>query len=190
MHVLSYDREVSGSKTFNSVIGVVFFVLATALGAYVRIPVPGSPVPITLQTFFVLLSGAILGKRLGVLSQAAYIFLGAAGLPIFQGYAFGVSHIFGPTGGYLVGFMAASFLTGKMLEKGTSVFYKILASFIVASAVLYTLGVLWLISIYRISLVNAVAIGVLPFISVEIVKVLTAAFLYRRIEARSKSIFS
>ena len=68
--------------------------------------------------------------------------------------------------------------------------YKILASFIMGNVVLYTLGVLWLVSLYRISLVNAVRIGVLPFLAVEAVKILTAAFIYRAIADRSRSIFS
>jgi biotin transport system substrate-specific component len=184
------DREITHRKSVNAVIGVLFFVLATALGAYVRIPVPGSPVPITLQTFFVVLSGAVLGKRLGIASQAAYIFLGASGLPIFQGYAFGTAHILGPTGGYLAGFMVASFLVGKMLESETSNPYKIVSAFVIGNAVLYASGVLWLVLLYRISLASAIAIGVLPFLAVEAFKILMASVLYQKISHRSKSIFS
>ena len=189
-NTVALNRDITHRKEIDAIIGVLFFVLATALGAYVRIPVPGSPVPITLQTFFVILSGAVLGKRLGIFSQAVYIFLGASGLPIFQGYSAGMAHVFGPTGGYLIGFIAASFLVGKMLGKETLSLYKILASFIMGNVVLYTLGVLWLVSLYRISLVNAVRIGVLPFLAVEAVKILAAAFIYRVIADRSRSIFS
>lgn len=131
-----------------------------------------------------------MGRRLGLLSQATYIVMGAAGLPIFQGYAFGISHIFGPTGGYLIGFMAASFLVGKLLEKETSNIYRILWSFILGNVVLYGLGVLWLVVIYRISFMNAIAIGVLPFITVEAVKILAASALYKKISYRAGRIFS
>jgi len=188
--VLAYKRDVINNKAINAVIGVGFFIIATALGAYVRIPLPGTPVPITLQTFFVVLSGAVLGKKLGVLSQAGYLFLGAAGIPIFQGYAFGTAHIFGPTGGYLIGFLLASFLTGKILEKENANIFKIIAAFVMGNIALYSLGVIWLMFIYRISLINAITIGVLPFFAVEFIKVVTAAFIYRKISDRSKSIFS
>ena len=176
------------NKTVDAVIGVTFFIIATALGAYIRIPVPGTPVPITLQTFFVVLSGAVLGSRLGLFSQAGYILLGAMGLPIFQGYASGTAHIFGSTGGYLIGFMAASLLTGKILEKETRNLFKITASFAIGNVVIYTLGILWLMLIYRISFINAILIGVLPFFTVELAKIFLAAVVYSKISHRSKAI--
>ena len=151
---------------------------------------PGTPVPITLQTFFVVLSGAVLGSRLGLFSQAGYILLGAMGLPVFQGYASGVTHIFGATGGYLIGFMAASFLTGKILEKESQSLFKITASFAIGNTVIYTLGVLWLMLIYRISFINAILIGVLPFFTVELAKIFLAAVVYSKVSHRSKALFS
>ena len=182
--------NIISNKTLDAVIGVTFFIIATTLGAYIRIPVPGTPVPITLQTLFVVLSGAVLGARLGLFSQAGYIFLGAAGLPVFQGYTFGMSHILGPTGGYLIGFMAASFLAGKILEKESRNLFKITASFAIGNFVLYAMGILWLMLIYRISFVNAILIGVLPFISIELAKIFLAAVIYSKISHRSKAIFS
>lgn len=186
---IALKSDIVNNRAMDAVIGVAFFMLATAFGAYIRIPIPGTPVPITLQTFFVVLSGAVLGWRLGLFSQAGYIFLGAIGLPVFQGYASGVAHIFGPTGGYLIGFMAASFLTGKILEKESRNLFKITASFAAGNVLLYALGTLWLMLIYRISLVNAIAIGVLPFVTIELAKIFLAAVLYSKISHRSKAIF-
>lgn len=190
MHTIAYRRELINNKTLNSAIGVVFFILATALGAYIRIPMPGTPVPITLQTFFVVLSGAVLGTRLGVFSQAGYIFLGAAGLPVFQGYASGAAHIFGPTGGYLAGFVLASFIAGKMVEGKDAGLLKIAVSFTIANTALYSTGVLWLMLAYKVSLFNAIAMGVLPFVAIEIFKISLASAIYSRIASRSKSVFS
>lgn len=178
------------NKAIDAVIGVTFFIIATTLGAYIRIPVPGTPVPITLQTFFVVLSGAVLGSRLGLFSQAGYVLLGVFGLPVFQGYAFGMAHILGPTGGYLIGFMAASFLTGKILRKESRNLFRITASFAAGNVVLYSLGALWLMLIYRISFINAVLIGVLPFFTIELAKIFLAAVVYSKISHRLKSIFS
>lgn len=177
-------------RRIDAVIGVAFFIIATTLGAYIRIPVPGTPVPITLQTFFVVLSGAVLGSRLGLFSQAGYILLGAFGVPVFQGYAFGLSHIFGPTGGYLAGFMAASFVAGKIMEKGGQNLLRAISSFAFSNLILYSLGTLWLMLIYRISFINAVAIGVLPFFTVELAKIFLAAVVYSKISRRSREIFS
>jgi biotin transport system substrate-specific component len=182
--------EAVNNKALDAVIGVTFFIIATTLGAYIRIPVPGTPVPITLQTFFVVLSGAVLGSRLGLFSQIGYILLGAAGLPVFQGYAFGAAHIFGPTGGYLIGFLAASFLAGKILERENNSLLKILSAFTAGNIALYALGILWLMLIYRISFINAVIIGVLPFFTIELAKIFLAAAVYGKISHRSKKIFS
>jgi len=187
---LAYDRKVVNNKILDTIIGVLFFILATALGAYIRIPVQGTPVPITLQTFFVVLSGAVLGKRLGLFSQAGYIFLGAMGLPVFQGYTFGAAHIFSPTGGYLIGFMLASFFVGKILEGEETNFIKIVSAFAVGNVVLYALGVFWLALLYKTSLINAVIIGVLPFFTIELAKIFLAAAIYRKISRRSKTVFS
>jgi biotin transport system substrate-specific component len=182
--------DTISNKTIDAVIGVTFFIMATTLGAYIRIPVPGTPVPVTLQTFFVVLSGAVLGWRLGLCSQIGYILLGAAGLPVFQGYTSGIAHIFTATGGYLMGFMAASFLIGKILEKESQSLLKITASFAAGNVVLYTLGTLWLMLVYRISFINAILIGVLPFFAVELAKIFLAAVTYSKISHRSKAIFS
>ena len=94
--VMALRTNVISNKAINAVIGVAFFIIATTLGAYIRIPVPGTPIPITLQTFFVVLSGAVLGSRLGLFSQAGYIFLGAIGLPVFQGYLLGIRIYWAP----------------------------------------------------------------------------------------------
>ena len=189
-NAMALRANTINNKTVDAVIGVTFFIIATTLGAYIRIPVPGTPVPITLQTFFVILSGAVLGSRLGLFSQAGYILLGAIGLPVFQGYSFGMAHILGPTGGYLIGFMAASFLMGKILERGSRNLFKITASFAIGNAVLYALGILWLMLIYKISFINAILIGVLPFFTIELAKIFLAAVVYSRISHRSKAIFS
>jgi Uncharacterized conserved protein len=189
-NAIALKVNIVSNKTIDAVIGVTFFIIATALGAYIRIPVPGTPVPITLQTFFVVLSGAVLGSRLGLFSQAGYILLGAVGLPVFQGYASGYAHIFGATGGYLAGFMAASFIAGKILGKESQDLLKITASFAVGNIVIYTLGILWLMFIYHISFINAILIGVLPFFTVELAKIFLAAVVYSKISHRSKTIFS
>lgn len=189
-YTLDDNKEIINDRAANAIIGVTFFILATILGAYVRIPVKGSPVPITLQTLFVMLSGAVLGKRLGAYSQLGYILLGLWGLPVFQGYSSGFAHILGPTGGYLIGFIFAAIFIGKMIESQSLKIYRIIASFIVGNFILYSFGILWLIYLYKINLTNALSIGVLPFMPAEFIKIFFAATIYHKIAQRSKNIFS
>jgi len=188
-HNLVYDRDISGNKSVSALIGVIFFVIATTLGAYVRIPVEGSPVPITMQTFFVMLAGAVLGCRLGSFSQFAYLAIGAAGLPIFQGYSFGTAYLLGPTGGYLAGFVFAAYFTGKTLGSPGQGLKKIIAYFVIGDLIIHTCGTAWLIYLYKMDIVKAVSAGILPFIPGETAKILFASVIYSKISGRSKVIF-
>src|SRR5213080_677335 len=95
---------------------VVGFSLLTALAAQVAIPI--GPIPITGQTFAVLLTGALLGSRLGAMAMIAYLVEGASGLPFFAGGTGGLLHLMGPTGGYLIAFPAAAYVTGAFAEHG------------------------------------------------------------------------
>src|ERR671916_391327 len=97
---------------------VAGFSLLTALAAQVVVPLPFTPVPLTGQTFAVLLTGALLGSRLGALAMALYVFEGAIGLPFFRGGAGGFGHFSGVTAGYLLAFPAAAFVTGHLSERG------------------------------------------------------------------------
>ncbi|MFN3337582.1 MAG: biotin transporter BioY, partial [Thermomicrobium sp.] len=107
-------RSLRQSATLRLLANVTLVVagsLATALAARVSIPLPFTPVPITGQTFAVLLVGAVLGSRRGAASMALYVVQGLAGLPVFAGGKAGLAVLLGPTGGYLVGFIAAAFVT-------------------------------------------------------------------------------
>lgn len=187
---IAYDKDIIHNKIAARAIGVAFFALATALGAYVRIPVPGSPVPITLQTFFVLLAGAVLGARLGAASQIGYILLGALGIQVFQGAGFGVSSLLGPTGGYLAGFVTAAFAVGAIFRSTRPGLTVSVLVFSAGSAIILICGAAWLTIAYKMSPVNAFSIGILPFIPGDVTKILLAAMIYRGISRRAGSIFS
>src|SRR5207237_7451408 len=101
-----------------SVVLVVAFSLFVALAAQVAVPLPWTPVPLTAQTFAVLLTGALLGSRLGALALVAYLAEGASGLPFFRGGTGGLAPLFGLTAGYLFAFPAAAFVTGYLAERG------------------------------------------------------------------------
>lgn len=176
---LTYNKDIITGKKASAAIGVAFFVLATMLGSYVRIPVAGSPVPITLQTFFVLLAGAVLGRRLGAASQIGYIMLGAAGIP----------YLLGPTGGYIAGFVAAAYAVGYLTRSTKPSMARLIASFAAGSMIIYFFGALWLMYSYKMSASLAFSAGVLPFIPGDAAKVLLAAVIYSGISKRADQIF-
>jgi biotin transport system substrate-specific component len=151
--------------------------VATALAAQIAIPVPWSPVPLTGQTFAVLLSGAVLGVRRAFLAQALYLAEGALGLPVFAGGAAGIATIAGPTGGYLAAFPFAAALTGALAERGWDRhFVTMLAAMLLGSAVIFALG---LIQLSRfVPQAQLLAAGLLPFVPGDLVKSTLAALAF------------
>ena len=151
--------------------------LVIALSAQVAIQLPFSPVPITGQTMAVLLVGALLGSRRGALAVLAYIAQGLAGLPVFAGGVAGLARLFGPTGGYLVGFVAAAFLVGWLAERGWDRrFGTTLAAMTLGNLVIYSVGAAWL-AVFVGGLSGAWSLGVLPFLPGDALKIVLAAVL-------------
>ena len=153
---------------------VVGFALMTWVAAKVSVPLPMTPVPGTLQTLAVLLAGAVLGARAGAVSQASYIFMGMAGLPVFALPGSGPLYLLGPTGGYLVGFIAAAFVVGSVIKKtgGREVLPAALA-FLLGAATIHTCGLAWL-SVVLGDPAAALRAGVLPFVLFDLAKVVAA----------------
>ena len=148
---------------------VAGFSLVIALGAQVAIPLPFTPVPVTLQTLAVLLAGCLLGSGRGALAVIAYLGEGFAGLPVFSGGTAGISHLLGPTGGYLLGFVAAAFVVGMFAERGAARSrLGTLVMLIVGNVVLYVPGVIWL-GVYT-GMDRAVSLGFLPFVIGDLLK--------------------
>ena len=170
----------------NSLRGMVYaslFGALTALGAYMIIPLP--PVPITLQTVFLGLAGTLLGGRLGALSQTVYLLLGIIGLPVFAGGKAGLGVLFGPTGGYLIGFVATAFVIGKLTSMKTRPGFAWLCfSIISGEAVLYGIGVLQLALVARLAPVQALAVGLLPFLPGDGIKILLTAWIALKLQDR------
>ncbi|CAN5220186.1 biotin transporter BioY [soil metagenome] len=150
--------------------------LLTAAAAQVSVPLPFSPVPISGQTFAVLLTAAALGPLRGLLAQGLYLALATAGLPFYAGGESGVQYAAGATGGYLAGFLVASVVVGACARRGldrrplgTAV------AFAAGSLTIYALGVPWLAAVENLSLGEAVRLGLLPFLVGDALKALLAA---------------
>lgn len=148
--------------------------LLVAALAQVSIPLPFTPVPITGQTFAVLLVGAALGARRGAASLGLYVAQGAFGLPVFAGGASGLAKLTGPTGGYLVGFVAAAYVVGFLAERGLDRrLWTALGAFVIGELVIYLVGVPWLAQF--IGWDKALVGGLWPFLPGDAVKAVLAA---------------
>ena len=148
--------------------------LLTGLAAQVAIPLPFTPVPVTGQTFAVLLTGAALGARRGFLAQLLYLAQGASGLPVFAGGAAGAAYLLGPSGGYLVAFPLAAAVTGFLAERAWDRrFLTMLGVMLLGSTVIFALGAAGLVRFVPRS--QVLAAGVLPFLPGDLVKSALAA---------------
>jgi biotin transport system substrate-specific component len=149
---------------------VAGFSLLIAVTAQISIPLPFTPVPVTLQTFAVVLTGALLGSRRGAAAVVAYLAEGLAGLPVFSLGGAGLGHLLGPTGGYLVGFVAAAWITGFLVERRLAARLPG-ALFVVVTGHLvpYVTGVAWLGA--AVGLPRALALGFVPFLIGDTLKV-------------------
>lgn len=182
------------------------FAALTALGAFLAIPI--GPMSITLQTLFVLLAGILFGARLGALSQLIYIALGLFGLPVFSGFTGGLSSVFKPSFGFLIGFIVAAYLVGFLAEKylyqsakpnslqnpskRSIFFFKILLIAFAGSFFIYLLGIPYMYFILHqvmhteITFCGAVKAGCLVFLPGDILKALLASLLGMKILPKIK----
>jgi biotin transport system substrate-specific component len=158
-----------------SVALVAGFSLLTALAAQLVVPLPWTPVPVTGQTFAVLLTGALLGSRMGAITMLVYLAEGAVGLPFFRSGAGGAQHFAGATAGYLFAFPVAAFVTGYLAERGWDRrFATAAAAMALGSLVILACGWAWLTLLYRTA-ADAFAAGVLPFLVGDVIKIALAA---------------
>ena len=155
------------------------FVALTAVSAQIAIPI-GS-VPITLQVLMVLLSGFLLGSRLGFIAQLLYVIMGAVGFPVFANFSGGIGVIYGPTGGYLLAFPLAAFIVGCAGERTRNIW-------LYFAAALGGIGVIYLLGWLRLGLFiggdfrKAFMMGVLPFIGVDLMKAGIAVAIAERVK--------
>jgi len=156
----------------------------TAAGAFIKIPI--APVPITLQNFFVILSGILLGPKAGAMSQVVYIIVGLIGLPVFSGGG-GPSYIFKPTFGYILGFVAASAISGYMMKPGTFNYGRVFGASALGMLAIYLVGVPYL-ALYLYFIVHnteavsiAVKTGMLFFLPGDLVKCIVLAMILPRL---------
>ncbi len=164
---LSQNRSLT-----RDLLWTVGFALLTAVTAQLEFRLPFTPVPLTGQTFAVLLSGAVLGSRRAFASQTVYLASGAAGLPVFAGGGSTVLHLLGPTGGYLWSFPLAAALTGWLVQRGASrKAWKLVLALFLSDALILASGSLWLRGFFAVPNRQAWLGGFYPFLIGDILKV-------------------
>jgi biotin transport system substrate-specific component len=170
------DRILPQKALWRHVMLIVGFSLVNVVAAQIAIPLPFTPVPLTAQTVVVLLTGLLLGSRLGSLAMLAYLAQGAAGLPVFAGGHAGLAWLLGPTGGYLVSFVAVAYVVGLLAERGWDrKYWKTALAMLAGTVMIWAGGALWLANFVGLS--NAFAMGVVPFVSGDLIKLVLAAAL-------------
>jgi biotin transport system substrate-specific component len=178
-----YINDVLVSKLF----GIISFTLLTAVAA--QITIPFKPVPFTLQTVMVVLSGAFLGAKNGAYSQLLYLALGCLGLPVFAQIpaSVGFMRLFGPTGGYLLSFPIAAYLTGYMLEINKS-YINITLTMFLANIFIIAMGTLFLDLFYIHNIIDSIKFGAAIFSIWTVVKIFLSINIYYFIKKPGKSV--
>jgi biotin transport system substrate-specific component len=179
-NVLSQIKLQSNRKINNYLSDIFFILFGTTvlfLSAYVYIPVPGNPVPITLQVFSVLMIGAIFGTRKGIMTTSLYATLGALGLPVFSNASGGLLYLAGPTGGYIIGFILAIPIIGFFYTR-TNKLVALLSGLII----IYLTGWLRLTMFLNGDCIKAFCLGVATFIPFDIAKTFLAYIILKNIK--------
>jgi biotin transport system substrate-specific component len=163
-----------------AMIFAALFAALTAAVSFFKIPLPFTPVPITLQTLMVLLSGAMLGSSYGALAMIIYLLLGLIGLPVFSGGSSGLGAILGPTGGFLLSFPVAAFVVGKL--SSTKKITGLLLAMLIGTLIIYMFGAIQGTLVTHLGL-TAIFVGwILPFIIGDAIKLLLAAWIARSVD--------
>jgi biotin transport system substrate-specific component len=176
------DRVYSGEGIAADALRIAAANILLVLCAHIVIPLPWTPVPITGQTFGVLLVAVLLGARRGAITLILYLLEGAAGLPVFQPLGLpGLARFAGPTAGYLFSYPVAAFVTGRMVERGVKIVnpreggsrlvaFSLIGALISGEAIIFACGCAWLALFLRTGWGVALQQGALPFVPGEIIK--------------------
>ena len=183
----SYSKPKNTKKSV--ILDMVYVAVFTAIiSVLAQISVPlGVIVPFTLQTLGMFLAGAMLGWKRGTLSVILYVLLGAVGLPVFAGFSGGVSVLFGPTGGYIIGFIFTALVVGFMTDKLGRKLWVLAVSMVIGLLLCYIFGTAWFIILYNMQgkvmdLITALGYCVFPFLIADGLKIIVAAVLVNRLD--------
>lgn len=152
------------------------------------VPLPFTPVPISLTNLVIYIACCILGCKKGTISLVIYLIIGSIGLPVFGGFSGGLSKLAGPTGGYLIGFIFCSLLTGLFVDKFEDKIYMYSVGMILGTIVCYGFGTGWLAMQLNLSLIQALFMGVIPYLLGDAIKIVVSTLLGFSIRSKLKSL--
>ncbi len=176
--VLYGKFDMRRTKTINLVLCGLF---AALTGGLAQITIPIGPVPISLATFSVFMSGALLGAKFGALSQGVYVLSGAAGLPVFAGFKGGPGALVGPTGGYIAGYILTAWLVGLITDKFGNRVYVLALAMLAGFAAYMVTGTGWYMLVTGNGLREALMVCVVPFLPGDFLKMTGAVILSHRL---------
>ncbi|MGI6650087.1 MAG: biotin transporter BioY [Bacillota bacterium] len=182
---MSKDTTTS-NMNLRMTVYVALFTSLIIIGGYISVPIPVGPVPIILADFFVMVTGLFLGFKWGLTSVALYLSLGALGLPVFSSGTSGLAVLFGPTGGYLFGYLLVAASVGFISSRGQQSMVTNLLALVVGNILLYVIGVPCLKIVMNLGWAGALAAGLTPFIPGIIIKIIVASAMGRVLLPRFK----
>lgn len=178
--------ENINKRTLLDIVYIAMFTAIITVCAQISVPL-GIIVPFTLQTLGIFAAAAMLGTKRGVLSVIVYILLGLVGLPVFAGFSGGISVLFGPTGGYIIGFVFTALVTGFITNKFGKKIWILIVSMIIGLLLCYVFGTAWFIILYNMqgkamNLATALSYCVIPFLIADCLKIIVASVLVNRLD--------
>lgn len=170
------------SKTTNLLLCAIFATI-TGVTSGIIIPLPFTPIPMTLATLAVMLTGGLLGSKYGSISMIVYVLLGAFGAPVFSGYTGGFGKLIGPTGGYILGYILTAFIIGIIIEKinKKNSFYINIIAMGIGISTCYILGTLWFMISTNTPLWASLVSCVFPFLIGDVLKIVAGAMLIKKL---------
>ncbi len=177
--------DTAPGRLVRRAVAVGAFVVLTTAGAYAAVPLPWTPIPMTLQPLFVLLAGFVLGPTLGATSMVSYVLLGASGLPLFFGGQAGLAWLMGPTGGFILAFPAAAFVTGWLAGSKSPGSARLLAAVAGGLVVIYLGGTAQFAMLTGRTALDTLALTVVPFLAGDVIESLVAVAIASRVRPMS-----
>jgi len=186
------DRVIPGEGLLWDAARIASANLLMVLCAWIAVPLPWTPVPITGQTFGVMLVAVLLGSRRGAFVLGLYLLEGLAGLPVFQPFGLpGAAHLAGPTAGYLLAYPAAAFVTGWLVERGAvNSIFRLAGALLLGEIVIFAGGCTWLAAGFGFGWTRAIAAGATPFLAGELIKMALVVAAVRGAERARKRVES
>lgn len=184
------ENNVSGNVAVNTqtartkkIVLIGLMTAVTCILGPLSIPLPFSPVPISLTNFAIFLAVFILGMKDATISFIIYLLLGAVGVPVFSAFSGGLGKLVGPTGGYLFGFIFLALIMGFFMEHFDRKIVPTIIGMIIGMAVCYIFGTVWLAKLMSLSFNEALALGVLPYLAGDVAKIIIAVIIGPRLYA-------